>query len=104
MMEEPGSLAGRMSSISPVRGPEPSQRMSLAILYKLTAAPLSAAWARAMRSSVASAVNLLGADLIPNPVSPDSTSATASPKPGGELRPVPTAVPPIATCNNPAPA
>jgi hypothetical protein len=32
MIDDPGSFAGRMSSIGPVRGPEPSQRMSLAIL------------------------------------------------------------------------
>ena len=37
MMEEPGWTAGRMSSPMPQRGPEPSQRMSLAIFVRLTA-------------------------------------------------------------------
>ncbi len=31
MIEEPGSFAGRLSSPRPQRGPEPAQRMSLAI-------------------------------------------------------------------------
>ncbi len=34
MMEDPGSLAGRMSSPRPLRGPDPSHRMSSAILIK----------------------------------------------------------------------
>jgi hypothetical protein len=38
MIEDPGSLAGKISSSIPVRGPEPSQRRSLAILYSVTAA------------------------------------------------------------------
>ena len=32
MIEEPGSFSGRINSPSPERGPEPSRRMSLAIL------------------------------------------------------------------------
>ncbi len=31
MIDEPGSFGGRISSPSPLRGPEPSQRMSSAI-------------------------------------------------------------------------
>ena len=42
-------------------GPEPSQRRSLAILYRLTAAAFSPPWARTMRSKVPWAVNLLAA-------------------------------------------
>ena len=34
MIEDPGSLAGSTSSPSPLRGPEPSQRMSSAILVE----------------------------------------------------------------------
>src|SRR5215467_5126612 len=37
MIELPGSLLGRMSSCSPNRGPEPSQRKSLAIFINVTA-------------------------------------------------------------------
>jgi len=37
MMLEPGWTAGRTSSPMPQRGPEPSQRMSLATLLRLTA-------------------------------------------------------------------
>ena len=43
MIDEPGSLDGKVISIKPVRGPEPSQRMSFAILNSDTAAHLSAA-------------------------------------------------------------
>ena len=61
MIEEPGSLDGRISSPMPVRGPEPSQRRSLAILNRVTAAALSPPCARTIRSRVPWAVNLLGA-------------------------------------------
>ena len=37
MMEDPGCTAGRISSPNPARGPEPSQRMSLAIFERETA-------------------------------------------------------------------
>ena len=37
IIDEPGSLAGRMISASPVRGPEPRSRMSLAIFISETA-------------------------------------------------------------------
>ena len=63
MIDEPGSFDGSTSSIRPVRGPEPSQRMSLAILNNVTDAVLSPAWARTMRSSVPCAANLLSAVL-----------------------------------------
>jgi hypothetical protein len=43
MMLDPGSLAGRISSPSPQRGPEASQRMSLAIFMSDTARLLNAA-------------------------------------------------------------
>ena len=49
MMELPGSFSGMRNSPSPARGPEASQRMSLAILNRLTASVLSApcAWTSA---------------------------------------------------------
>ena len=49
MIEEPGSLAGRISSLIPHRGPEASQRMSLAIFISGTARPRSPAEARPSR-------------------------------------------------------
>ena len=63
MIDEPGSFEGRISSIRPVRGPEPSQRMSLAILNSVTAVVLSPACARTMRSRVPWAANLFSAVL-----------------------------------------
>ncbi len=42
MMDEPGCTAGKRSSPNPARGPDPSQRMSFAILERLTAMVLSA--------------------------------------------------------------
>src|SRR5580704_11002552 len=50
MIDEPGSLLGSFSSASPQRGPEASQRMSLAILISATASPRIAAWPRTMAS------------------------------------------------------
>ena len=43
MIDEPGSFSGSSSSPRPQRGPEASQRMSLAIFIKATASPRSAA-------------------------------------------------------------
>ena len=37
MIDEPGSFSGSASSPSPLRGPDPSQRMSSAILISDTA-------------------------------------------------------------------
>ena len=102
MIDEPGSLDGRISSISPVRGPEPNHRMSLAILNRVTDADFNPAWARTMRSRVPWAANLLSAVLNRYPVSLAMTAATSSPNPAGELRPVPTAVPPMASRSRPA--
>ena len=42
MIDEPGSFSGRVSSPSPQRGPDASQRMSLAIFISATASVLSA--------------------------------------------------------------
>src|SRR5690242_20811157 len=42
MIEEPSSFDGRINSPSPERGPEPSRRMSLAILNSAAAAAVMA--------------------------------------------------------------
>ena len=102
MIEEPGSFSGSDSSPRPERGPEPSRRMSLAILNRLAATVLMAPWEKTMASWAASASNLLGAVVNFMPVSAAMRSATRSAKPTGALRPVPTAVPPWASCISPA--
>ena len=62
MIDDPGSLGGSTSSASPLRGPEPSHRMSSAIFVSDTARVRSVplAWTRA--SWAARAANLLGAE------------------------------------------
>ena len=62
MMEEPGSFSGRMSSPRPQRGPEASQRMSLAIFMSEAASVLSAPLAKTSSSWAESAANLLGCE------------------------------------------
>ena len=42
MIDEPGSFSGRTSSPRPLRGPEPSQRMSFAIFISDAASVASA--------------------------------------------------------------
>ena len=61
MIELPGSFSGSFSSPRPQRGPEPSRRMSLAILVSDTARTLSAPDSSTNVSCAASASNLLGA-------------------------------------------
>ena len=61
MIEEPGSFAGRISSPRPQRGPEASQRMSLATFINATARPRTAAIAATIASSEPCAANLFGA-------------------------------------------
>jgi cytochrome bd-type quinol oxidase subunit 2 len=51
MIDEPGSLAGNLSSWKPARGPEASQRMPLAIFMSETATPLNPALTATMASS-----------------------------------------------------
>ena len=97
MIELPGSLAGSLSSAKPARGPEPSRRRSLASFISATASVFSAPDSATSGSCPASAANLLGALTSGRPVSAASSAAIASAKPGGALRPVPTAVPPWAS-------
>ena len=101
MMDDPGSFDGKISSPMPVRGPDPSQRRSLAILNRVTAAAFSPPCARTRRSMVAWAVNLFGAVTNGAPVIDAISAATSSSKPGGAFSPVPTAVPPMASSSRP---
>ncbi len=94
---EPGSLAGSDSSPRPLRGPEPSRRMSLAIFIRLTARTLSAPEISTIASCAARASNLLGAVTKAWPVSAATSAAKATSKPTLALIPVPTAVPPCAS-------
>ena len=97
MIDDPGSFSGRISSPSPARGPDASQRMSLAIFISDTARVLSAPLAKTSASCAASAANLLGADTNGSPVSSAIFAAARSANSGWVLRPVPTAVPPMAS-------
>ena len=101
MIELPGSFSGRISSPRPLRGPEPSQRMSLAIFIRLAASVASAPLVNTSASCAASAANLFGALTNGRPVSSAIFAAAASPNPAGAFRPVPTAVPPIASSYRP---
>ena len=97
MMDEPGSLAGRISSPRPQRGPEASQRMSLAIFISEQASVFSAPLASTMASCVASASNLFSAVRNGRAVSSAILAATCTANSGCVLSPVPTAVPPRAS-------
>ncbi len=81
----------------PQRGPEPSQRMSLAIFIRLTATVLSAPLASTMASRAAWASKWLSASRNASPVIPDRRSAIRRPNSGCVFSPVPTAVPPMAS-------
>ncbi len=61
MMELPGSFSGILSSPMPQRGPEASQRISLAIFIKDAARVFSAPWQNTSASLAARASNLLRA-------------------------------------------
>ena len=97
MIEEPGSFSGRLSSPSPLRGPEPSQRRSSAILMSEAARVRRAPLVMTRASWAARAANLLGAVTKGSPVSSAMAEATRVPNSGWVLRPVPTAVPPAAS-------
>ena len=96
MIEEPGSFSGMRNSPSPARGPEASQRTSLASFISVAAVVRSAADAASVASCPASAANLFGALTIGSPVSVAIALAARSANSGWALRPVPTAVPPSA--------
>src|SRR5581483_1624312 len=94
MMEEPGSFSGILSSPRPARGPEASQRTSLAIFMSEAARVFSAPWAKTRASCAASASNLFGALTKGRLVISAIFLATFSANSVWGLRPVPTAVPP----------
>ncbi len=97
MMEEPGWVAGRRNSPSPRRGPEPSKRMSLAILMRLTATVLSAPEVSTTRVAAALGFEVIGG-LAERQAGFGGDARDGAP---GEFRvvlmPVPTAVPPRAS-------
>ena len=101
MIDEPGSLAGRISSLSPQRGPEASQRMSLAIFISGTASPRSAGVARDHGVEAALGGELVGRGHERLAGQLGDLGRTSAPKPGGAFRPVPTAVPPMASSYSP---
>ncbi len=72
--------------------------MSLAILKHDMATVLIAPWVMTMASCAARASNLFGAEVKGRPVIWAILSATPSANPTGADRPVPTAVPPWASC------
>ncbi|SKV46531.1 Uncharacterised protein [Mycobacteroides abscessus subsp. abscessus] len=96
MIELPGCRSGSWISPRPVSGPEPIQRMSLAILVSDAAMVFSAPEPSTSPSRAACASNESEAVLSSDrPVDCFSTSTTFAPKPSGAFRLVPTAVPPI---------
>ena len=97
MMEEPGSFSGMKISPNPHRGPEASQRTSLAIFIRLAARAFKAPWVKTRASLAVRAWNLLGAVRKGRPVRWATSWAAAVSNPGGALSPVPTAVPPRAS-------
>ena len=98
MIELPGSFSGIVISPMPQRGPEASQRTSLAILMSDAASVLSAPCACTSASLAASASNLLGAvtNGMPGQLA-RARAATRTAYSGCALSPVPTAVPPSAS-------
>ena len=83
MIELPGCRLGRSISPMPQRGPEASQRRSLAILVSEAAMVLSAPEVSTAASLAASASKLLGAPTKGRPVSRATPAITRSAKPGG---------------------
>ena len=97
MIELPGSFSGRLNSPSPQRGPEASQRISLAIFMSATASVFKPPCAATRPSCAASAANLLSALVNGSPVRKARPPATRDPNSGCVFSPVPTAVPPMAS-------
>ena len=87
MIEDPGSFSGSTSSPSPARGPDPSQRMSLAIFASGTASPRSPEDAAASASEPPSAANLFGAVTNGYPVASAISDATSNTEPGRRVQP-----------------
>ena len=81
----------------PARGPEPSQRMSFAIFISDAASVASAPLANTTASWAASAANLLRARDERQAGQLGDLRRARVAEPPGAFRPVPTAVPPIAS-------
>ena len=94
MIEEPGCRSGRAISPSPARGPDPIQRRSLQILYRLTAITRSTPLASTSASRPPAASKWFRASVSGSPVEDASRAMTRAANSGGALSPVPTAVPP----------
>ena len=97
MMDDPGSFSGMRISPRPSRGPEASQRTSLAIFIISAARAFTAPWANTISSLLVSAWNLFAAVRNSFPVIRATCCATFSSNPLGAFSPVPTAVPPRAS-------
>ena len=97
MIEDPGSLAGKVISPMPLLGPLANHLRSLAILNKDPAITFNAPDNSTILSCPAKASNLLSAVTKGSPDSLEISWATSSENPFVEFIPVPTAVPPIAS-------
>ncbi len=94
MIELPGWRLGMEISPMPHRGPEASQRMSLAILVRETAIVFKTPEVSTAASLPAMASKRLGAGTNGQPVFSASRAITLAAKSGWAFKPVPTAVPP----------
>ena len=82
MMEDPGSFSGMVSSPRPQRGPDASQRISLAIFMQDDARLLRAPLAKTNSLCAESAANLFGAAKKGRPVNAAMCAAARSPNSG----------------------
>ena len=94
MIEEPFWSAGRRSSPSPARGPDPISAMSLAIFVTDTATTFSAPESSTRASRLPCASKGSSGSEISSPVSSASLARTRCANSECVLRPVPVAVPP----------
>ena len=97
MMLDPGWTVGSVISARPQRGPLFMRRTSPAILIRLAATPPSAPLAQPAASCAPWASKWFRASENSEPASFPISAAMRRPKSGWVLRPVPTAVPPIAS-------
>ena len=95
-MELPGSFSGSISSPRPHLGPDPNNRISFAILKRLTATVFKVPENSTRASWAARASNLFGAVINGKSVILEIFFATDLSHPCFVFSPVPTAVPPWA--------
>ena len=96
IIDDPGSFSGKFNSPSPDLGPDPSNLISLAILWSETATVFIIPDISTIASCVAIASNLFSAVLKLIPVNLDTLEANNFEKLFFVFKPVPTAVPPWA--------